>query len=161
MHVPHCRSRFWHRLICVVPKVVKISGISQIGYNHVLTTNFKHLPSLRAFGINPDLEQSAQSSIHKGSMTCETRTAAAEQPRQARKAGASDPLPNVPVSPREPFGHRMALSATCTPTDRFSPHDPWMAEVVLVTLTDEQHTLCIRLADDKKFRMRTIRTTII
>ena len=114
--------------------------------------------SLRAFGIHPDTwEQSAQyranrrSSVHKVSMTCEpNRTVAAEQRRQARKARASDPLYQTFLSfpvhtAREPPGHGLALSATCEPTNRFSPHDPWMTVVVLVASTDGQQQYNLRL----------------
>ena len=98
--------------------------------------------SLNALGNNPDTgEQTAEdrdkwrSSIHKGSTACEAdRTAAAELRRQTRKAGASDPLPDVPAIPcplcQRTFQARIGLVSRLHIHGPIQPPNPRLTEVV-------------------------------
>ena len=61
---------------------------------------------------------------------------------------------------REFSGHGLALSATSTPTDRLSPHDPCMTEVVLVASTDE-HTHRVLLAVGDVSRCSTLFVSLL
>ena len=78
--------------------------------------------------------------------TCEAnRTAAVEQRRQTREARASDHLPDVPAQLSilpENLTNTLSSSAICSPTDRFSLHNPSMTEVVLVI--SQRTNTCVR-----------------